>query len=354
MDHPTLSNPALSHLALVWCLFFLICFSLGYPTLNRYDPNTAAATAEDPRASLTDTQYYASLIKNGFMEEPDTHWRYRVLVPYVAKPFYTLLKGKIGSWNPVFFSLLLANSIFVASAALLLFLTGAAVTGSRTVGFISSLLCLCHFNISNLYLAGLVDSSELFVMVLTIWLALQKKWRALPLVALLAFLSRETTVVFSSGLAFFWFAVDAVRGDYRRPEILSNLFYIFSGLAIGLCGLVLLRYVGKTELVMPWHFAGSGGMSRASVGVAMKALMSINWVIYSFVWLLPLGLLGLRSIPKNWLWSTVLLTGVTLVLIVVGNAGENAGRPLFNVAGPMLLVAAAAYIAELLKLERSS
>ena len=107
------SSPALSRLAMVWCLFFLICFSLGYPTLNRYTPDTAAATSAYPFASLGDTIYYTSLVKNGFMEEPDTHWRYRVLVPYVAKPFYLLSKGHIGSWSPIYFGFLIANSLLV-------------------------------------------------------------------------------------------------------------------------------------------------------------------------------------------------------------------------------------------------
>lgn len=354
MEKSTLSNLAPSRLAWVWCLFFLICFSLGYPTLNRYAPDTAAATTDWPYAALADTRYYTSMIENGFMEEPDSHWRYRVLVPYVAKPFYILSKGYIGSWNPIFFSLLITNSLFVALAALFLFLTGATVTGSKTVGFISSLLCLCHFNISNLYLSGLVDSSELFVMVFTAWLVSQKKWRALPLVAVLAFLSRETTVIFSSGLAFFWVMVDVGRGDYRRPEIFSILFFIFSGLAIGLGGLTLLHYVGTMELVMPWNLGAKSGLSSTSLKVGMQALMSSKGVIYSFIWLLPLGLLGIRSIPKNWLWSSLFLTGVALALIVIANAGDNAGRPLFNTSGPMLLVAAAAYVTKLLKLERFS
>ena len=113
---------SLSRLALVWCLFFLICFSLGYPTLNRYAPDTAPASAENPSASLADTRYYASIIEDGFMGTPESIWRYRVLVPYVAKPFYFLWKGNIGSWSPIFFSLLVANSLFIASAAIFLFL----------------------------------------------------------------------------------------------------------------------------------------------------------------------------------------------------------------------------------------
>ena len=36
----------------------------------------------------------------------------RVLVPYVAKPFYWLAKGRVGSWDPVMFGLLISDSFF--------------------------------------------------------------------------------------------------------------------------------------------------------------------------------------------------------------------------------------------------
>jgi hypothetical protein len=344
---------ASSRLLLVWGLFFLVSFSLGYPTLNRYAPTTAAVSAENSYGGMPDTRYYASLVKNGFAKTPDSHWRYRVLVPYVAKPFYLLSKGNIGSWSPVFFGLLMANSLFVASAAVILFLIGSSVTGSRAVGFISSLLLLSNFNISNLYLAGLVDSSELFLMILTTWLLLQKKWRMLPFIAIVAFLARETAVIFTVGLSSGWLLVDAIRGRIRRPEIYSILFYILAATALGLGGLVLLRYAGTSKFVPPWRFEGNiDSFSLASIRAGIWGLATSKALVYSFIWLLPLGLLGIRSIPRNWLWASVLTTGMALFLVVMMNAGENAGRPLFTTAGPMLLVAAASYITKFLGLER--
>ena len=354
MDNISFSRPALSRLALIWCLFFLICFSLGYPTLNRYVPSLTATTAENPYGSLADSKYYASVVEDGFMQTPENHWRHRVLVPYVAKPFYHLSKGHIGSWSPVYFGLLVANSLFIASAAVILFLIGAGVGGSRTVGFVSSLLLLGHFNVSNLYLAGLVDSSELFLMIFTAWLLLQKKWRALPFVAVVAFLARETAVVFTAALATGWLATETLRGEYRRSEVYSFLGYGTVALVIGLSGLMLVRYAGTSEIVPPWHFESSvTGVNPSIVLDGLWALVTAKALVYSFIWLLPLGLLGLRTIPKNWLWASILTTCAALVLIVIMGAGENAGRSLFNTAGPMLLVAAASFITKFLKLERS-
>ena len=343
---------SLPRLVMIWGLFFLICFSLGYPTLNRYAPDISANPVEYPYSSLADTAYYSSLVKNGFLEMPDTHWRYRVLVPYVAKPFYLLFKGNIGSWNPIFFSLLIANSLFVASAALLLFLIGSMVTGSRTTGLVSSFLCLSHFNISNLYLAGLVDSSELFVIILTIWFLLQKKWGALPLIGMLAFLARETTVIFSASLSAGWFLIEVMKGEFRRSEIYAIVSYGLTAVVLGLGGLMLLRYVGTSIIIFPWQFSlASGSQGLSSVSAGFSALITSKALFYSHVWLLPLGLLGLRSIPKSWLWATLLTACVAFGLILIMQAGENAGRPLFNVAGPMLLVAAASYITKVLNLD---
>ncbi len=42
---------------LLWSLFFLICMGLGYPTLNRYDPQSVPG--------LYDSVGYASLVTGG-------------------------------------------------------------------------------------------------------------------------------------------------------------------------------------------------------------------------------------------------------------------------------------------------
>jgi len=46
-----------AHWILLWGLFFLICFGLGYPSLNRYDPRLAAGLADS-------VQYY-KLVEGG-------------------------------------------------------------------------------------------------------------------------------------------------------------------------------------------------------------------------------------------------------------------------------------------------
>src|SRR5215831_12700960 len=86
----------------LWLAFFMICFGLGYSTLNRYDPTQAQG--------LTDSQQYFRMVVDG-ARTAEYHLRYRVLVPYLAKPIYHAAMGHIGNWNPVSFSMLVINSV---------------------------------------------------------------------------------------------------------------------------------------------------------------------------------------------------------------------------------------------------
>src|ERR1035438_5754814 len=109
--------------ALLWLLFFLICLGLGHAPLNRYDPGKTDGT--------TDVADYQDIVL-GRQDQPahgaigpyerinQSQNLNRVLVPYVAKPFYWLGRGHVGTWDPVLFGLLIANAIFTATTACLL------------------------------------------------------------------------------------------------------------------------------------------------------------------------------------------------------------------------------------------
>src|ERR1051326_4370183 len=96
-----------------WLFFFLICFGLGYPTLNRYDPATNLAGAEFDAA-----EYYEIVV--GHVSETELPFRLRVLVPMLAQPIFNVSAGRVGTWNPVWFSMLVVNAGFVAATACLL------------------------------------------------------------------------------------------------------------------------------------------------------------------------------------------------------------------------------------------
>src|SRR6266478_1106647 len=133
-----------------WLLFFSISFGLGYPTLNRFDART----------NNVDSVEYSKLV-TGRPSDAENLLRYRVLVPWVAKPFYRISQGRIASWNPIAFGLLVSNSLFTASGACLMLLLGREYARSDGVAFAGTLLYLLNFTMPNRQLgSGLVESGE--------------------------------------------------------------------------------------------------------------------------------------------------------------------------------------------------
>ncbi len=104
-----------ARMALRFCIFFLIACGLGYPVLNRFDPRQTPG--------LSDVKNYASLVA-GTLSPDAGHICFRVLVPRLAKPFYGFAQGRFGTWDPVIFGLLVADSLFVAGTAFLIVILG--------------------------------------------------------------------------------------------------------------------------------------------------------------------------------------------------------------------------------------
>src|SRR5215471_21111687 len=130
--------PRVSRYLLLWPLFFLICFGLGFPTLARYNPKDA----------LGDTKAYYKLV-TGVSTPEFADYSQRLLVPYVAQPFYRLARGRVGSWDPVLFGLLVSNSLFLAGTAFLLVNIGCEVLGDYVSALLGALLYLLNFSVAN-------------------------------------------------------------------------------------------------------------------------------------------------------------------------------------------------------------
>ena len=88
---------------LLWVLFFLICLGLGYPPLKRYDPTKLEGTSDvaEYRNVVMGLPSGRPLRGSGAYARL-TQWEnyYRVLVPYVARPFYWMARGHVGTWDP--------------------------------------------------------------------------------------------------------------------------------------------------------------------------------------------------------------------------------------------------------------
>ena len=133
----------------LWVLFFIICLGLGYPTLNRYDPGVLNGDAAQYRAVVMHGSTAAS-----------RQVLHRILIPNLAHPLYLMARGHVGTWDAAYFGLLIVNSLFASGTAFLLFLLTATVLQDVNTGVIAATLYLLNFAVSNLLLAGYVDSGD--------------------------------------------------------------------------------------------------------------------------------------------------------------------------------------------------
>jgi len=72
-----------------------------------------SSTAFDPRQTpgLSDVKTYASLATGAAILDPEDmrFRRFRVLVPWIAQPFYRIARGRVGTWDPAMFGLLVST-----------------------------------------------------------------------------------------------------------------------------------------------------------------------------------------------------------------------------------------------------
>lgn len=315
---------------LLLILFFLISSGLGYPTLNRYDPPKAQGTS--------DSANYFNLVRTG-PQDAEGHWRYRVLVPYLAKPFYWLAKTYIGSWNPISFAILVINSAFVAISAYLLIILALNITMNYAVALLSALFYLLNFNISNLQLSGLVDSSEGCMILAVILSLVTGRWALLPLFGIIGALAKETFVPLAGSLALiYWLAAEAPRD--RR--IIQFAWVLSMGL-VGVITVTAIQSLISDHLVLPWALIASEKGSQNVLSGIISSLANKNFW-YIFIWLLPLGLVKLRYFPKPLVYASVGSATIALILGGWNNSGGNIGRPIFETFGPILTISLAYFV----------
>jgi hypothetical protein len=333
-----------TRLILLWVLFVIISFFLGYPTLNRYKPELTAA--------LPDTYYYVNLVKLGITDVIDSHWRYRVLIPYIARPIYFIAQGRVGSWDPAFFALLVTNSIFIASSAICLGIIFFKITKNWHFGIFGALLFLLHFNVSNLYLSGLIDSGELFFMIALILALMERRWWILPFLGIFGSLARETFIPFSGAFAAGWY-ISQIRED--GIKVAPVLAIALMGV-LGLIMFTTIRFLFDAETIFPWQFAKSISTIRPGIFSQLIEAFFNRGFAYGFIWLLPLGLLGIKEVPKNWLFASLAATVLAITLTIIAGSGQNMdniNRPLFSTIGPLLLFGSTAFLWNLFELNQS-
>jgi hypothetical protein len=320
----------------LWAVLFLICAGLGYPSLRRFDPR-------DPRTNFDHSHalYHAQAL--GDAQEASefstlVHYRYRLLVPALARPFARLGQGRVGTWEPGYFGLLVANAFFCSATALLLFVLARDLLGSSARALHAPLFYLLTFGVANYHLAGLVDTGEACVMTALVWCLHRGYWFSLPLLGVVGALAKETFVPFSFAFAAGWIVLDA-----RAPRAAFG-WLLLEALA-GLATLTTLFSIGNGRLVFLWEIGRSGTTAYGLVQRTTQLAGDLG-LVYLFGWLFPLGAPGLRRCPTPWLGGAA-ACAATVVGLGIFNGEPGVSRSLFDVLGPLLSVGCAATIAQL-------
>lgn len=327
---PNLVHTRLSPLRLagLFLLFFLIAGGLGYPMLNRYDPR--------PTPGLSDVQTYAALVTG----QPDLvvdHMRFRVLVPWLARPVYHLARGRSGSWDPVMVGLLFADSLFVAATALLIVMMGVAELDSYPAALVAALLYLVNFAVPNLRLAGLVDAGEGFFLLAVFWSLVESRLWPLPLIALLGALTKESLVPYLIVFTASWWLL--LRKQLHSA--VASAVWIVASWLVGLVTITVLHWLVTEQLESPLAFAASLEGNHHYLRQFLAALVDHN-SLYIFVWLLPLGIPRLKRFPTSWFLPVAATSALVFVLdAYYSGAPGTVGRALFTTAGPLLALSAA-------------
>ena len=314
----------------VWLLFLLICFGLGYPTLNRYDPRTTGSP---------DSAQYYNLVTGG-PQDSEKHFRYRVLVPLLAKPFYWLAKGLVGTWDPALFGLLVANALLCATTAFLLVHVGCKVMGDYATALSGGTLYLLNFTISNSHLSGLVDSGEGCLLMGMGWALFADNWAVLPLLAIVGALAKETFVPLAIAFAGSWWLVAGRQDGFR----LSRIAWVSIMATAGLATVTVLQSILSRHVMWPWDIVTAMRSSVSFLTGLLLCVLDPNFW-YVFMWLVPLGVWRLGRLPQPWVWASSIAALIALALGAYHDSrGSNVARAMFNAAGPILSLSVAALL----------
>lgn len=314
---------------LLFVLFFAICWSLGYASLNRFG-------WQNPPNGIPDIKTYAQVVVSG--PDANDYMTFRVLVPYLAKPIYHVVHGHIGSWDPVMLSLLVVNSAFTSATVLLLMSVAVGFVNDYAVSLGAAFLYLLNFAIANLRLVGLIDSAEAFFLMLTIWALATKRDGLLVLCGILGVLAKESFLPFLVVLTLAWW------WSGEKPRSRTRLAWIVASWLLGTLALVLLHHAITHTWQSPLQF-GESLHQRTPILCSLWLAIKAREFWYVFVWLLPLSLPRLKLFPREWRIAT-LATSVLVVFLYLytGADASVVARELFTVAGALLSASAAHFL----------
>jgi hypothetical protein len=318
----------------LFIFFFLTSFIIGYDSISRYD--YAELLKND--GALSDIATYKKVVEKGLdgLEE-EKRLAPRLLIPMLSHFVYEFNKDIIQSWNPVFFSLLVVNSIFVSLTCLLMskyykFLNIIKDKEKILLGCTSQFIFLTSFGVSSLYLSGLIDSSVCFFTFLFIYSFLSKKYFIVLLSTIFLALSKETSFI---NIFFFLFSYFFYQMFIEKKIIIRDFFYAiaFFALNIIIINLYILYFLKMNLYNYIFHFTDTGGGKYY-----IKKLLDIP---HFFIYLIPsLFFLfkGVNFFKKKFI-SIIFIMALSFFLFlqfIIKTDGNGMGRYFFEVLGPFI------------------
>ena len=151
--------------------FYSIAFIIGYDSLNRFDYDNLLSK----NGSLSDISTYKQTVEKGFEGfSEEKRLAPRFITPILSNIIFDFFEGKIRSWEPVFFSLLVVNSFFVSMTCLVMTFYVKYLKIKFT--FAPQLLFFGSFGVCAFFLSGLIDASVCFFIFFYIFNFIRKKY----------------------------------------------------------------------------------------------------------------------------------------------------------------------------------
>jgi len=196
----------------------------------------------------------------------------------------------------------------------------------------------------------LVDAGEGFFLLALLWSLSEFELWALPVIAVLGALSKESFIPFGIVLtSAWWFSTRPNRNPDRnddrnraRNQLSPDAAWILTSWVLSLAAMVGLQWSITGRYVSPLQFGLAlhrGGGYHFAVSLHDRNL----W--YIFLWLLPTAIPNLKRFPKSWLIPVGATCAMAFVLDAYFGgapaAGSAWGRALFSIAGPVLSLSSA-------------
>ena len=315
-------------------IFFFTAFLIGYDSISRYDYSKLL----NHDGALSDISTYKIVVQkglNGFEEEK--RLAPRILTPLLSHYIYKFAKDKIGSWNPIFFSLLIVNSIFVSLTCLLMsnyyeFLNILKIKKKNLSGISSQFLFLTSFTVSSIYLSGLIDASICFFSFLFIYSFLSKKNFLVFLSTIFLSLSKETSFLH---IFFFLFSFFCYEIFFKKKIIIKEFFYAVAFLILNIIIInsYILYFLKMNLYNYIFHFIETGGAKDY-----IKTFSDIPHFLKYFIPSVFFLFTGLKFFQRKFISVIIIMTlSYFLFLQVIINLDGNAmGRYLFDFLGPFI------------------